>query len=156
MVLRKILGEAGTPGAIETSLGFIVTGHVNAIKSSQLENNFCTFLALDNLVENMWDLEDIPNPQILSLEKKLNNLLNLRDLYHSIIQEYTDQRHMSMISSDLIEPSYFIPHHCVFKPDSVSTPCRIVFDASRKLIKIFLSMMFFIPVQNCKIILFRF
>ncbi|CAH1102241.1 unnamed protein product, partial [Psylliodes chrysocephalus] len=29
-------------------------------------------------------------------------------------------------------PSYYIPHHCIFKPNSSSTPCRIVFDASMK------------------------
>lgn len=36
------------------------------------------------------------------------------------------------IFSDITEPSYFIPHHCVFKPDGASTLCRIALDANMK------------------------
>lgn len=39
---------------------------------------------------------------------------------------------MLIVSSDPIEPSYFIPYHCEFKSDTDSTPYRIVFDASMK------------------------
>ncbi|XP_075150528.1 uncharacterized protein LOC142224631 [Haematobia irritans] len=33
---------------------------------------------------------------------------------------------------DLMDPKYFIPHHCVLKPDSTTTKLRVVFDASAK------------------------
>lgn len=71
--------------------------------------------------------------RLFSLEKRLEKNLELRNTYCSIIQDYLDQGHMSLVPKSEINvlPCYYIPHHCIFK-QSISTPCRIVFDASLK------------------------
>lgn len=49
------------------------------------------------------------------------------------MQDYLDHGHMSMVPVEQNNtPSYFIPHQCIFKPDSSSTPYPIVFDVSMK------------------------
>lgn len=71
--------------------------------------------------------------RLVSLEKRLDRIPDLRKVYNDIFRDYLDQGHMSLVSEICSEePSFYIPHHCVFKPESLSTPCRVVFDASMK------------------------
>lgn len=70
--------------------------------------------------------------RLFSLEKRLHRNPDLKVVYANILRDYIDQGHMSLIlEDDSTMPSYYIPHHCIFKQSS-STPCRIVFDASMK------------------------
>ncbi|XP_037931109.1 uncharacterized protein LOC119665921 [Teleopsis dalmanni] len=47
------------------------------------------------------------------------------------MREYEALRHMTKFSgSEIISPQYFIPHHCVLRPDSSTSKLRVVFDAS--------------------------
>lgn len=66
-----------------------------------------------------------------SLERRLISNLELYKEYCQIIQEYLDSGHMQLVSTR-DDNAYYLPHHCVFKPDSTSTRVRIVFDASSK------------------------
>lgn len=76
---------------------------------------------------------DIARNRFLSLERRLHKSPELRVTYSAILQDYLEQGHMSLVPEhELQVPSYYIPHHCVLKQNSVSTPCRIVFDASMK------------------------
>ncbi|XP_075150712.1 uncharacterized protein LOC142224812 [Haematobia irritans] len=66
-----------------------------------------------------------------SLEWRLNRDADLKAKYVSFMKEYEDSGHMSLVKNPkLHEPHYYIPHHCVFKPNSTSTKLRVVFDAS--------------------------
>nr|GBM35314.1 hypothetical protein AVEN_97930-1 [Araneus ventricosus] len=52
--------------------------------------------------------------------------------YKAFIDEYFQLNHMEIIL-DSVDPKsneYYIPHHAVFRPESTSTPLRVVFDAS--------------------------
>ena len=71
--------------------------------------------------------------RFLSLEKKFTKFPNVKNQYVEIINDYLSQDHMTKVL-EYIYPSssYYIPHHAVYKPDSTSTPIRIVFDASAK------------------------
>lgn len=70
--------------------------------------------------------------RLLTLEKRLEKYPELRLNYSNILKDYIDQGHMSLVNDTFIDPSFYIPHHCVFKLASFSTPCRVVFDASMK------------------------
>lgn len=50
------------------------------------------------------------------------------------MEEHEAKRHMSLASADMLarEMLYFIPHQPAFKPDSLTTKLRVVFDASAK------------------------
>ncbi|XP_075170134.1 uncharacterized protein LOC142242443 [Haematobia irritans] len=66
-----------------------------------------------------------------SLERRLNRDADLKAKYVSFMKEYEDSGHMSLVKNPkLHEPHYYIPHHCIFKPNSTSTKLRVVFDAS--------------------------
>ena len=70
--------------------------------------------------------------RLFSLEKKLTSYPHIRKQYNEFMQEYLDLGHMSPLNSDPNKnlPSYYIPHHCVFNENSLTTKCRVVFDAS--------------------------
>ncbi|XP_030767653.1 uncharacterized protein LOC115891345, partial [Sitophilus oryzae] len=57
---------------------------------------------------------------------------NMPVQYSNIIQEYIDNGHLELADQTIDNNEYFIPHHCVFNPHSVTSPIRIVFDASCK------------------------
>lgn len=69
--------------------------------------------------------------RLLSLERRLIKASSVYDEYRNFMSDYISSNHMSLITSDFrSENSFYIPHHCVIKPDSVSTKLRVVFDAS--------------------------
>ncbi|XP_062556599.1 uncharacterized protein LOC134221424 [Armigeres subalbatus] len=70
-----------------------------------------------------------------SLEKRLAKNPELKQMYDNFIDEYLALGHCVEIDctgSEVVECGYFLPHHCVVKPDSSSTKLRVVFDASAK------------------------
>ncbi|XP_030753181.1 uncharacterized protein LOC115880184 [Sitophilus oryzae] len=69
--------------------------------------------------------------RFLSLEKRLKSNPTLYNDYRKIIQDYIDSDHLALATS-CDQNEYFIPHHCVFNPNSITSPVRIVFDASCK------------------------
>jgi len=51
--------------------------------------------------------------------------------YVNLMDEYERLNHMTEVQlSSVPRNHYFIPHHCVLKPDSSTTKLRVVFDAS--------------------------
>ncbi|XP_017475410.1 PREDICTED: uncharacterized protein LOC108365775 [Rhagoletis zephyria] len=78
-----------------------------------------------------------------SLERKFNNNPNIRDQYNATIKEYFDLnqiKHVTTTEEQYLQfhnyqPSYScctLPHHDVIKEDSLTTKCRVVYDASAK------------------------
>ena len=71
--------------------------------------------------------------RFLALERRLDKDPKLREDYVRFMDEYESLNHMEEIKLDTIRgPHFFIPHHCVLKPDSSTTKLRVVFDASAK------------------------
>ncbi|XP_072398174.1 uncharacterized protein [Diabrotica undecimpunctata] len=74
--------------------------------------------------------------RFFNLEKRLNKSDELRHLYTEFISEYVSLGHCKYVPlSKLNESSkhkFFLPHHCVFKHDSLTTRLRVVFDGSMK------------------------
>lgn len=178
---HKVSGPAGTPTALQSTLGYVVVGPAPSVSIRKEDQAYCTFLTLDSFEtndvdyitdnsssnpptediicenffletygrdatgrysvalpfksdpSNLGDSFSLARKRLLLLEKRLERSPELKMTYHSILQDYLDQGHISIVpNSQLNVPSYYIPHHCIFKPDSTSTPCRIVFDASMR------------------------
>ncbi|XP_044741831.1 uncharacterized protein LOC123302806 [Chrysoperla carnea] len=70
-----------------------------------------------------------------ALENKFDKNPTLKQQYSAVIREHLEKGYISLVKNNPSIPHYFIPHHGVFKPDSVSTPLRCVFDASAKTTK---------------------
>ncbi|XP_058983187.1 uncharacterized protein LOC131804373 [Musca domestica] len=77
------------------------------------------------------DSRDIALRRFFSIERKLNKNPELKEDYSKFLKEYEELGHMSQVDDTNISvPNYYIPHHCVLRPSSVSTKLRVVFDAS--------------------------
>lgn len=68
--------------------------------------------------------------RFLNLEKKLIKDATLARSYKSFMDEYKDLGHMELADLDYQGPTYYLPHHAVFKMDSSTTKVRVVFDGS--------------------------
>lgn len=68
------------------------------------------------------------------LEARLSKNLLLYNNYALFIAEYLKKGYISEVSQTDTRSlsAYYLPHHCVVKPDSISTKLRVVFDASAK------------------------
>ena len=53
-------------------------------------------------------------------------------MYKDFLDEYVQLGHMSLTTVDHAQPHYYIPHHCVVRPESLTTKLRVVYDASSK------------------------
>lgn len=71
--------------------------------------------------------------RFFSLERRFTRNHELATSYKGFMQDYLDCNHMSVVPPPE-DPTrvYYIPHHCVFKPESLTTKLRVVFDASAK------------------------
>ncbi|XP_063979917.1 uncharacterized protein LOC135163941 [Diachasmimorpha longicaudata] len=68
-----------------------------------------------------------------SCERNLKSNPDFAHQYHAVLQEYLDLGHMAEVSPfSLIHYGYYLPHHAVFKEDSLTTKVRVVFDGSAK------------------------
>ncbi|XP_072400337.1 uncharacterized protein [Diabrotica undecimpunctata] len=74
--------------------------------------------------------------RFFNLEKRLNKSDELRHLHTEFISEYVSLGHCKYVPlskfNELSEHKFFLPHHCVFKHDSLTTRLRVVFDGSMK------------------------
>ncbi|XP_043068883.1 uncharacterized protein [Drosophila bipectinata] len=74
---------------------------------------------------------DLATRRFLSLEKRLLRDPQTKASYVEFMKEYEALGHMKeMHTSEIKKARYFIPHHCVLKPESTTTKLRVVFDAS--------------------------
>jgi Protein of unknown function (DUF1759)/Putative peptidase (DUF1758) len=68
-----------------------------------------------------------------SLEKNFAHNSEFKSLYVQFINEYSALGHMSKIQSTISNDSndsYYLPHHGVFREQSITTKLRVVFDGS--------------------------
>ncbi|XP_049864838.1 uncharacterized protein LOC126366021 isoform X2 [Pectinophora gossypiella] len=72
--------------------------------------------------------------RLLNLERKFKINPLFRTAYINFMDDYLKCGHMEEVEPPLSSEGhfYYIPHHGVLRPDSVTTPLRTVFDASAK------------------------
>ncbi|XP_062538988.1 uncharacterized protein LOC134207280 [Armigeres subalbatus] len=85
-----------------------------------------------SVISMLGSSKDIADRRFYSLERRLNATPALKEAYTAFIHEYVQLGHMQPISDAETHtlPSYYLPHHCIVRPDSITTKLRVVFDAS--------------------------
>ncbi|XP_065093228.1 uncharacterized protein LOC135713939 [Ochlerotatus camptorhynchus] len=86
-----------------------------------------------SVISLMGNSYEIAKRRFLSLERRLQTNPQLKSAYSAFIEEYRLLGHMKEIT-DIKLPTqytpYYFPHHCIERPDSLTTKLRVVFDAS--------------------------
>ncbi|XP_050440054.1 uncharacterized protein LOC126845443, partial [Adelges cooleyi] len=69
-----------------------------------------------------------------ALDRRLSQDSNLGSQYADFMRDYLESKHMEVVpASNKITPyCYYIPHHCILRPESQTTKLRVVFDASAR------------------------
>jgi len=69
-----------------------------------------------------------------ALERRFRKQPSLKEKYVQFMEDYRRQGHMSLMSREAVANgvSCYLPHQPVFRPDSLTTKLRVVFDASAK------------------------
>lgn len=96
---------------------------------------FCVALPFCKKPELLGESKQQAISRLLSLERKLKKDTQLALEYKKFLKEYEALGHMRQIKSEeemKAAISYYLPHHCVVKKESVTTRYRVVFDASAK------------------------
>ncbi|KAJ8984268.1 hypothetical protein NQ317_009752 [Molorchus minor] len=81
------------------------------------------------------DTRSIALRRLYSLEQRLRRNPSLYEEYSNFMNEYIHSGHMEVVENcipDSNTNTYYIPHHCVLKPESTTTKLRVVYDASSK------------------------
>lgn len=101
--------------------------------SRSCEGRYTVSLPFKTLNPTYANSRSVAVRRFFGLERRLQCDDELRENYSAFMQDYLDSGHMSP-AQPLVDPdrSYFIPHHCILKPDSATTKLRVVFDASAK------------------------
>lgn len=93
-------------------------------------------LISENEPSKLGDSFHMAKKRLLHLENRFKNNPFLFSEYQKFIDEYISLGHARYVPLSLQNESllnkYFLPHHCVIKKASSSTPLRVVFDASAK------------------------
>ncbi|XP_037930364.1 uncharacterized protein LOC119665129, partial [Teleopsis dalmanni] len=95
------------------------------------DGRFVVKLPLKNHPSVLPDTKGIAYERFKTIERRFIQNPDLKNQYVSFMREYEALGHMTKFSgSEIISPQYFIPHHCVLRPDSSTSKLRVVFDAS--------------------------
>lgn len=93
-------------------------------------------LTFENPQNKPWFLNsrEIALKRFLNLERKFNINPQFRTAYVNFMNDYLESGHMEVVEAPPSSegPFYYIPHHGILRPDSISTPLRTVYDASAK------------------------
>ncbi|XP_037930947.1 uncharacterized protein LOC119665773 [Teleopsis dalmanni] len=133
-----------------TMLGWIVSVKIQNANAIIATCGIASEDSLQNAIEQLWKVEEVDtHSKVFSIAEQqceaqftqttYQNVTgrfidsHLKRQYVDFLDEYKKLGHMTEIDIERIMSSYyFIPHHCVLKPDSTTTKLRVVFDASSK------------------------
>lgn len=93
---------------------------------------FMVKLPLRTPLPLLGDSKTIAMQRLKALELRLHRNNDQRQQYMEFMRDYLTAGHMELIPPDELHTPYhyYIPHHCVLKPDSQTTKLRVVFNAS--------------------------
>ncbi|XP_025192037.1 uncharacterized protein LOC112592241, partial [Melanaphis sacchari] len=94
------------------------------------DNKFVIQLPLTKNIDKLGDSRSIAKKRFLALENRLRKDNKLYEGYKEFMMEYLQLGHMETTPDTTGTQSYFMPHHAVYKDNSLTTKIRVVFDAS--------------------------
>ncbi|XP_030761095.1 uncharacterized protein LOC115886162 [Sitophilus oryzae] len=105
--------------------------HFKATTTRDPTGRFIVSIPLKDSLEKLGESKTQAEKRFLALERKMARNPDFKNEYVKFMREYEALGHMRKISG-VNEPliSYFMPHHGVFKQDSLTTRLRVVFDCS--------------------------
>nr|XP_049467011.1 uncharacterized protein LOC125908346 [Anopheles coluzzii] len=147
---RLSLGDS-MPTLQETEFGWVVSGTITEPMSPSSEERACedhdtatTTREEDGrymvqlprkpeMIGKFGNSTTIALRRFLALERRLQREPDTQRAYVDFMDEYLRFSHTSKVAaSSKNDESFYLPHHPVFKTDSTTTKCRVVFDASSK------------------------
>lgn len=98
--------------------------------SRDISGRFTVALPFKSSPKNLGNSRVSAENRLKTLEKRLTKSDSLRADYNKIMQDFLDQGYLKLLEKEDCDLSYYISHHPVIKLESLSTPIRIVLDAS--------------------------
>lgn len=109
--------------------------HFAETHARNMEGRYVVKLPFRDNVNDLGESRMQAEKRFMMLERRLIKNPEIKQMYDAFIDEYLALGHgVEIDSSDKNDSEfvYYLPHHCVVKPDSSSTKLRVVFDASAK------------------------
>ncbi|XP_063358857.1 uncharacterized protein LOC134648296 [Cydia amplana] len=68
-----------------------------------------------------------------AIEKRLSRDPDLKQQYVDFMTDYIESGHMTLVpAKHMGQGKFYVPHHCILRPESATTKLRVVFDASAR------------------------
>ncbi|XP_062540969.1 uncharacterized protein LOC134209013 [Armigeres subalbatus] len=105
--------------------------HFRATYSRAEDGRFVVQLPFREGAGSLGESRNQAEKRFKALENRLDRNPDMKKMYSEFIHEYLDLGHARILNENEIKVDgvYYLPHHCVLKPDSSSTKLRVVFDA---------------------------
>ena len=127
------LDDFGEERTLMTKAEAFCENHFLQNVSKNEQGRFIVRLPFSEEPTTLGESRYIAEKRLEALERRLERQPSIKQQYIQFMQEYEKLGHMERIQEqDIPANNYFIPHHCVLKPDSTTTKLRVVFDASTK------------------------
>ncbi|XP_066589589.1 uncharacterized protein [Prorops nasuta] len=94
--------------------------------SRDKDGRFLVNIPLRDNTNKLGNSRELAELRLLNLEKRLDRQPELNRNYSEFLAEYERLGQMSLSNDISCQPSYYLPHHCVFKSGKI----RVVFDGS--------------------------
>lgn len=106
--------------------------HFSETHRRDSNGRFIVSVPLKEPVDVLGDSKQTASNQFLQLERKFISNPRLKQMYGEFMSEYEELDHMSPYQPKESEPTFYSPHHGVFREDSATTKLRVVFNCSAK------------------------
>lgn len=107
--------------------------HFTENVSRSVDGRYIVALPFRDDAASLGNSMQMARQRFYNIERKLQRDNELKVEYSKFMSDYLRLGHMEEIHESMVPKiNYFMPHHCVIKPDSSSTRLRVVFDASAK------------------------
>lgn len=104
--------------------------HFNQTVTRNIDGRFVVRLPLCADATTLAGSQQMAKRRFFNLERRLVKDSALSLQYKSFMDEYLELDHMEVVEMSRSKPTYYLPHHPVFKAGSSTTKVRVVFDGS--------------------------